>query len=110
MQHVLHEPQPPVGLQDHQLAPQESTHAHPFMLLYCTHNYLLTQPHLINTPARLPVCQIINMATNAVVRLLGKPENTERFLRIALWQGLPRKVCGVLWWCGVHVSESCPEE
>lgn len=36
--------------------------------------------------------QVINLATNAVSRLLGKPENTERFLSIALWQGLPRKV------------------
>jgi hypothetical protein len=26
------------------------------------------------------------------VWLLGKPENTERFLRIALWQGLNKKV------------------
>jgi hypothetical protein len=28
------------------------------------------------------------------VWLLGKPENTEHFLRIALWQGLNKKVSG----------------
>jgi peptidylprolyl isomerase domain and WD repeat-containing protein 1 len=36
--------------------------------------------------------KVINLTTNALPRLLGKPENTERFLRIALWQGLPKKV------------------
>jgi hypothetical protein len=31
-----------------------------------------------------------------VARIIGQPENTERFLAIALWQGLPKKVrvCG----------------
>ncbi|KAF6258211.1 hypothetical protein COO60DRAFT_1295463 [Scenedesmus sp. NREL 46B-D3] len=36
--------------------------------------------------------KVINLATNALPRLLGRPENTERFLRIALWQGLPKKI------------------
>jgi hypothetical protein len=36
--------------------------------------------------------KVINLTTNALPRLLGKPENTERFLRIALWQGLNKKV------------------
>eukprot|EP00879_Flechtneria_rotunda_P012987 GHRR01013561.1.p1 GENE.GHRR01013561.1~~GHRR01013561.1.p1 ORF type:complete len:310 (+),score=84.43 GHRR01013561.1:4033-4962(+) len=35
--------------------------------------------------------KVINLTTNAVSRMIGKPENTERFLRIALWQGLPKK-------------------
>eukprot|EP00879_Flechtneria_rotunda_P014073 GHRR01014703.1.p1 GENE.GHRR01014703.1~~GHRR01014703.1.p1 ORF type:complete len:275 (+),score=76.87 GHRR01014703.1:1677-2501(+) len=36
--------------------------------------------------------KVINLTTSAVSRMIGKPENTERFLRIALWQGLPKKV------------------
>lgn len=36
--------------------------------------------------------KVINLATNALPRLIGRPENTERFLRIALWQGMPKKV------------------
>jgi hypothetical protein len=38
--------------------------------------------------------KVINLTTNSVSRLLGKAENTERFLRIALWQGMPKKVSG----------------
>jgi peptidylprolyl isomerase domain and WD repeat-containing protein 1 len=36
--------------------------------------------------------KVINIATNSVSRIIGQPENTERFLAIALWQGLPKKV------------------
>jgi peptidylprolyl isomerase domain and WD repeat-containing protein 1 len=41
--------------------------------------------------------KVINITTNSVSRIIGQPENTERFLAIALWQGLPKKVgecCG----------------
>jgi hypothetical protein len=38
----------------------------------------------------------------------AQPENTERFLAIALWQGLPKQVCGgcqsgLVWFCGVFL-------
>lgn len=33
----------------------------------------------------------MNLVTNQLVRVLGKTENTERFLRVALYQGVPRK-------------------
>lgn len=36
--------------------------------------------------------KVINITTNSVARIIGQPENTERFLAIALWQGLPKKV------------------
>jgi len=36
--------------------------------------------------------KVINIATNSVSRIIGQPENTERFMAIALWQGLPKKV------------------
>lgn len=32
------------------------------------------------------------MVTNRVARILGKVENTERFLRVALYQGIPKQV------------------
>eukprot|EP00775_Hariotina_reticulata_P004271 gene4271-4523_t len=35
--------------------------------------------------------KVINLTTNSVSRLLGKAENTERFVKIALWQGMPKK-------------------
>jgi peptidylprolyl isomerase domain and WD repeat-containing protein 1 len=47
--------------------------------------------HFLLLPSLLGI-KVINLTTNALPRLLGKPENTERFLRIALWQGLPKKV------------------
>jgi hypothetical protein len=31
--------------------------------------------------------QVVNLHTNKVARIIGKVENTERFLRIALYQG-----------------------
>lgn len=33
--------------------------------------------------------QVVNLVSNRVARILGKVENTERFLRIALYQGIP---------------------
>jgi len=36
--------------------------------------------------------KIINIKTNQMVHMLGKVENTERFLHIALFQGTPREV------------------
>ncbi len=36
--------------------------------------------------------KLINVATNQLVRLLGKMENTERFLNITLFQGTPLNV------------------
>lgn len=38
--------------------------------------------------------KVVNITTNSVSRIIGQPENTERFLTIALWQGLPKKVGG----------------
>ena len=35
--------------------------------------------------------QVVNLVTNRVVRILGKVENTERFLRVALYQGIPKQ-------------------
>lgn len=35
--------------------------------------------------------KVVNLVTNRVVRILGKVENTERFLRIALYQGIPKQ-------------------
>ncbi|GBF99133.1 peptidyl-prolyl cis-trans isomerase [Raphidocelis subcapitata] len=34
----------------------------------------------------------VNLVTNGVARLLGKVENSERFLKLALYQGVPKKV------------------
>ena len=36
-----------------------------------------------------PVSQVVNLVTNRVCRILGKVENTERFLGLALYQGIP---------------------
>ena len=33
--------------------------------------------------------QVVNLVTNRVCRILGKVENTERFLGLALYQGIP---------------------
>jgi hypothetical protein len=43
--------------------------------------------------------KVINITTNSVSRIIGQPENTERFLALALWQGLPKKVsvCMCAW-------------
>ena len=35
--------------------------------------------------------QVVNLVTNRVSRILGKVENTERFLRVALYQGIPKQ-------------------
>ncbi|KAK9828550.1 hypothetical protein WJX72_000712 [[Myrmecia] bisecta] len=35
--------------------------------------------------------KVVNLVTNRVARIIGKVENTERFLRIALYQGVPKK-------------------
>ncbi|KAL0026717.1 hypothetical protein WJX79_006852 [Trebouxia sp. C0005] len=35
--------------------------------------------------------KVVNLVTNRVVRILGKVENTERFLRVALYQGIPKQ-------------------
>ena len=35
--------------------------------------------------------QVVNLVTNRVARILGKVENTERFLRVALYQGIPKQ-------------------
>ena len=44
--------------------------------------------------------QVVNLVTNRVSRIIGKVENTERFLRIALYQGVPKK--------GVKTSTKLP--
>lgn len=35
--------------------------------------------------------KVVNLVTNRVVKIIGKVENSERFLQIALYQGIPRK-------------------
>lgn len=35
--------------------------------------------------------KVVNLLTNKCCRIIGKVENTERFLRIALYQGIPKK-------------------
>ncbi|KAL3152082.1 Peptidylprolyl isomerase, variant 2 [Trebouxia sp. C0010 RCD-2024] len=35
--------------------------------------------------------KVVNLVTNRVSRILGKVENTERFLRVALYQGIPKQ-------------------
>ena len=35
--------------------------------------------------------QVVNLVTNRASRILGKVENTERFLRVALYQGIPKQ-------------------
>ena len=37
----------------------------------------------------LCLMQVVNLVTNRVCRILGKAENTERFLGLALYQGMP---------------------
>jgi carbohydrate-binding DOMON domain-containing protein len=49
----------------------------------------------------------VNLATNAVPRLLGKVENTERFLQLALYQGVPRKVSAFFFVVPVFVYCLC---
>jgi hypothetical protein len=44
--------------------------------------------------ATLVGVKVVNLVSNVCVRVLGKVENTERFLRIALYQGIPKKVGG----------------
>ena len=46
--------------------------------------------HFILFPTLLGV-KVINIATNRLVRVLGRVENTERFLSIAMFQGVPTK-------------------
>lgn len=38
------------------------------------------------------VCQVVNLVSNKLATILGRVENTERFLRLALYQGAPKKV------------------
>ena len=34
--------------------------------------------------------KMVNVVSNALVKILGKVENTERFMRVALFQGVPK--------------------
>ena len=45
--------------------------------------------HFLLVPTLLGI-KVINLETNRVVRVLGKVESTERFVRVALFQGVPR--------------------
>ena len=36
--------------------------------------------------------KVVNLVTNRVARIIGKVENTERFLRIALYQARPHHI------------------
>lgn len=38
--------------------------------------------------------KVINIHSNRLVRLIGKVENTERFLQLALYQGIPSRLAG----------------
>ncbi len=35
--------------------------------------------------------KVVNLVTNGISRVLGKVENSERFLGLALYQGVPKK-------------------
>jgi hypothetical protein len=37
---------------------------------------------------------VVNIHSNRLARLLGKHENTQRFLRVVLFQGKPRSAIG----------------
>ena len=37
--------------------------------------------------SRIKIAQVVNLVANKVSRVIGKIENTERFLRIGLYQG-----------------------
>ncbi len=39
--------------------------------------------------------KVVNLTTNRVAALLGKVENTERFLRVALYQARPPAASGI---------------
>ncbi|GLC33697.1 Peptidylprolyl isomerase [Pleodorina starrii] len=63
-------------------ASAEETHGSPNALFDESGNLLLY--------ATLLGIKVVNLVTNKVVRMLGKVENTERFLTLALYQGAPR--------------------
>lgn len=42
---------------------------------------------LVTSDQCVYMVQVVNLHTNKVARIIGKVENTERFLRIALYQG-----------------------
>jgi hypothetical protein len=47
--------------------------------------------HAAGSP-RWCLVQVVNLTSNKLATVLGRVENTERFLRIALYQGAPKKV------------------
>jgi hypothetical protein len=51
--------------------------------------------------------QVVNLVSNRLVKIVGKVENTERFLRIALYQACFNTdcLCFELYWssCSVHL-------
>jgi len=52
-----------------------------------------SDPNCILTEACVHWMPVINIVTNQLVRLLGKVENTERLLNIALFQGMCMLSC-----------------
>ena len=46
--------------------------------------------HFLFYPTLIGI-KVLNLTTNRVVRLMGKVENTERFARLAMFQGVPQK-------------------
>ena len=67
----------------------------------CSELFAAPQPLRPSRPSAPPPRwrQVINLVTNRVVKVIGKVENTERFLRIALFQvGLwgGRRCCGFI--------------
>lgn len=79
--HVLARPSPPAPLQQKNAgdaAPAPS-------VLFDESGHFLIYPTLLGI-------KVVNLETNAISRLLGKVENTERFLGLALYQGVPKKV------------------
>ncbi|GIL83353.1 hypothetical protein Vretimale_11294 [Volvox reticuliferus] len=63
-------------------ASAEETHGSPNAIFDESGNFLLY--------ATLLGIKVVNLVTNKVVRILGKVENTERFLTLALYQGAAR--------------------
>ncbi|KXZ54623.1 hypothetical protein GPECTOR_4g688 [Gonium pectorale] len=63
-------------------AAPEETHGTPNAVFDESGNFLLY--------GTLLGVKVVNLVTNKVVRILGKVENTERYLTLALYQGAPR--------------------
>jgi len=63
---------------------RQTTFIPPANVIFDESNNFIIYPTLLGI-------KIVNIKTNKLVKVLGKVENTERFLGIALFQGIPSK-------------------